>query len=84
MEAVKSRDGTPIAFEQAGSVVARDVPTIIVNRVLVDWISPTTDAATVFPETEVRSPFAGQIMGFLAVATERVTSSEPIAWLRTA
>jgi [acyl-carrier-protein] S-malonyltransferase len=33
---------------------------------------------------EVRSPFAGQLMGFLAVATERVTSSEPIAWLRTA
>lgn len=32
---------------------------------------------------EVRSPFAGQLMGFLAVATERVTSSEPIAWLRT-
>jgi [acyl-carrier-protein] S-malonyltransferase len=33
---------------------------------------------------EVRSPFGGQLMGFLAVATERVTSSEPIAWLRTA
>ena len=32
---------------------------------------------------EVRSPFAGQLMGFLAVDTERVTSSEPIAWLRT-
>ncbi|HEX7097354.1 MAG TPA: ACP S-malonyltransferase, partial [Acidimicrobiales bacterium] len=34
-------------------------------------------------ELEVRSPFAGQLMGFLAIATERVTSSEPIAWLRT-
>ena len=33
---------------------------------------------------EVRSPFAGQLMGFLAVETERVTSSEPIAWLTTA
>jgi [acyl-carrier-protein] S-malonyltransferase len=33
---------------------------------------------------EVRSAFAGQLMGFLASETERVTSSEPIAWLRTA
>jgi [acyl-carrier-protein] S-malonyltransferase len=33
---------------------------------------------------EVRSPFAGQLMGYLAVETERVTSSEPIAWLTTA
>ncbi len=32
---------------------------------------------------EVRSPFAGQLMGFLAVEGERVTSSQPIAWLRT-
>jgi [acyl-carrier-protein] S-malonyltransferase len=32
---------------------------------------------------EVRSPFAGEIMGFLAVEGERVTSSQPIAWLRT-
>lgn len=33
---------------------------------------------------DVRSPFAGQLMGYLAVDTERVTSSQPIAWLRTA
>jgi len=32
---------------------------------------------------EVRSPFAGEIMGVLAVEGERVTASEPIAWLRT-
>jgi [acyl-carrier-protein] S-malonyltransferase len=32
---------------------------------------------------EVRSPFAGQVMGFLADDGERVTSSQPIAWLRT-
>lgn len=35
-------------------------------------------------DTEVRSPWAGVIMGFLAVAGERVTASQPIAWLRTA
>ena len=32
---------------------------------------------------EVRSLFAGQLMGFIAVDGERVTASQPIAWLRT-
>lgn len=32
---------------------------------------------------EVRSPFAGQLMGMLALAGERVTETQPIAWLRT-
>ena len=32
--------------------------------------------------TEVHSPFAGEFMGWLAVDTERVTASKPIAWLR--
>jgi [acyl-carrier-protein] S-malonyltransferase len=32
---------------------------------------------------EVRSPFAGEIQGFLAMTDERVTASQPIAWLRT-
>ena len=31
---------------------------------------------------EVRSPFAGQIKGFLALEGERVTSSQPLAWLQ--
>ena len=33
---------------------------------------------------EVRSLFAGVVQGFIAVDGERVTSSQPIAWLRTA
>jgi [acyl-carrier-protein] S-malonyltransferase len=33
---------------------------------------------------DVRSAFAGYVMGFLAVLGERVTASQPIAWLRTA
>jgi [acyl-carrier-protein] S-malonyltransferase len=33
---------------------------------------------------EVRSRFAGTLMGLIAVAGERVTASQPIAWLRTA
>jgi [acyl-carrier-protein] S-malonyltransferase len=31
--------------------------------------------------TEVRSPFAGHVSGMLAVAGERVTAGQPIAWL---
>ncbi len=34
-------------------------------------------------ETEVRSPFAGQLQSYIAVAGERVTLRQPIAWLRT-
>ncbi|WP_229022771.1 ACP S-malonyltransferase [Actinomarinicola tropica] len=32
---------------------------------------------------DVRSPFDGALMGWLAVEGERVTTSQPIAWLRT-
>lgn len=34
-------------------------------------------------ETEVRSPFAGVIQNFIAVEGERVTTHQPIAWLRS-
>ncbi len=34
-------------------------------------------------DSEVRSPWAGMIIGFLAIDGERVTASQPIAWLRT-
>jgi [acyl-carrier-protein] S-malonyltransferase len=33
---------------------------------------------------EVRSPFRGTVKGVLAVAGERLTRSQPVAWLRTA
>ena len=32
--------------------------------------------------TEIRSPFSGEFMGWLAVENERVTASKPIAWRR--
>jgi hypothetical protein len=51
-----------IAYEVAGSIVTRDIQTIIVNRMLVDWISQTDDGASVFPEAQVRSPFARQFL----------------------
>ncbi len=34
-------------------------------------------------DEEIRSPFAGEIMGFLAINEERVNTNQPIAWLRT-
>ncbi len=34
--------------------------------------------------TDVRTPFAGTIMGHLALSGERVTAGQPVAWLRTA
>ncbi|MDJ0771121.1 MAG: ACP S-malonyltransferase [Ilumatobacter sp.] len=34
-------------------------------------------------EHEVRSPFEGVFQSFIALETERVTSRQPIAWLRT-
>jgi len=47
-----------IAFTLAGATVVQDVPTIIVNRLLVDWISATADEASLFPDVPIRSPFA--------------------------
>jgi [acyl-carrier-protein] S-malonyltransferase len=35
-------------------------------------------------DLEVRSPFAGQLIGFLVTDGERMAESEPIVWLRTA
>jgi hypothetical protein len=52
-----------IAYSLGGRVVVRDVGTVIVNRVLVEWIIPTADEAAVFPEVEVRGP---QAMGVTA------------------
>ncbi len=34
-------------------------------------------------DNEVRSPFAGVVQSYIALAGERVTSRQPIAWLRT-
>jgi biotin carboxyl carrier protein len=31
---------------------------------------------------EVRTPFAGLVVGFLAHAGERVVAGQPVAWLR--
>ena len=48
---------TTIAWTQAGETQVRDLPTIIVNRLQVDWIAATAEEASIFPEAVVRSPF---------------------------
>ena len=50
-----------IAYEVAGAMVVRDIATIIVNRTKIDWVSPSTDAETIFPDVPVRSPFAARL-----------------------
>jgi biotin carboxyl carrier protein len=35
-------------------------------------------------DVEVRTPFAGVVVGFLAHPGERVVSGQPVAWLRIA
>jgi hypothetical protein len=47
-----------IAYTVNGVVEARDVPTIIVNRLQVDWITATSEEASVFPEAVIRSPYS--------------------------
>jgi [acyl-carrier-protein] S-malonyltransferase len=34
-------------------------------------------------DIEVRSPFAGILQSYIALDTERVTTRQPIAWLRS-
>jgi len=47
-----------IAFSQAGSMVALDLGTVIVNRHQVEWIAASADEASMFPDAVIRSPFA--------------------------
>ena len=46
-----------IAYSVAGAVEARDVATVIVNRLQVEWITATAEEASIFPEATVRSPY---------------------------
>ena len=50
--------GVTMAYNMAGTVVARDLRTIIINRHLVEWITATDEEAVLFPEATIRSPFS--------------------------
>jgi hypothetical protein len=45
-----------VAYSVAGTIEARDVQTVIVNRHQVDWITATDEEASIFPDATVRSP----------------------------
>lgn len=47
-----------IGYDLKGELVMRDVATVIVNRLLVEWIAPTGEEASLFPAATVRSPFS--------------------------
>jgi hypothetical protein len=47
-----------IAFNRNGSVIAQDVPALIINRELVEWIAATPDEAEHFPDAPVRPQYA--------------------------
>ena len=65
--------GVGYTYSNAGDGPTIGDGTTITNGQLLGFVSGT----------EVRSPFAGQIMGFMAVRDERVIENQPIAWLRT-
>ncbi len=46
-----------IAYNVSGDIVVRDLGTLIVNRLQVDWITATADEASIFPDATVRSPY---------------------------
>lgn len=48
-----------IAYTSAGQTVMRDVPTLVVNRTLADWISPTAREHLAFPDIPIVTPPPG-------------------------
>ena len=46
-----------IAYSVSGAIVVRDLGTLIVNRLQVDWITATAEEASIFPDATVRSPY---------------------------
>jgi hypothetical protein len=57
-EAMVPFTGVTMAYNVSSTVVARDLPTVIVNRHLVEWITATDEEAVLFPEATIRSPFS--------------------------
>jgi hypothetical protein len=58
-----------IAFTKAGEVVAQDVPAVIINRELVEWIVPTAGEDELFPDTPVRSLAINFVKDFTGTAS---------------
>ncbi|MGH2466692.1 MAG: hypothetical protein ACRDGL_03050, partial [Candidatus Limnocylindrales bacterium] len=49
-----------IGYAVAGQTIMRDVETLVVNRSLADWISPTSREQAFFPNTPIVVPAPGE------------------------
>ena len=59
-----------IAYSVSGAIVVRDLGTLIINRLMVDWITATAEEASIFPDATVRSPYTLNLSkGFTGAAT---------------
>lgn len=91
LEALHGHDGPPAGFHEGEHLFATE-RVVVSPAAGIFRADPTLDAGLVLApgqlvglvgEHEVRSPFAGSVVGVLALDGERVTASQPIAWLRS-
>jgi [acyl-carrier-protein] S-malonyltransferase len=92
LEAIHGHDGPPAGFHEGEHLFATE-RVVVSPAAGVFRPEPSLDAGLDLApgqlvghvgDHEVRSPFTGSVVGVLAVAGERVTASQPIAWLRSA
>lgn len=92
LEALHGHDGPPAGFHEGEHLFATE-RVVVSPAAGVFRPEPTLEAGLALApgqlvghvgDHEVRSPFTGSVVGVLAVAGERVTASQPIAWLRSA
>ena len=92
LEALHGHDGPPAGFHEGEHLFATE-RVVVSPGAGVFRPDPSLDAGLDLSpgqlighvgDHEVRSPFAGSVVGVLAVDGERVTPSQPIAWLRSA
>jgi len=91
LEALHGHDGPPAGFHEGEHLFATE--RVVVSPAAGIFRADPSLAAGLdlapgqlvglVGEHEVRSPFVGSVVGVLAVDGERVTTSQPIAWLRS-
>lgn len=91
LEALHGHDGPPAGFHEGEHLFATE-RVVVSPAAGIFRADPSLDEGLdlapgqlvgLVGEHEVRSPFAGSVVGVLAVDGERVTTSQPIAWLRS-
>jgi len=91
LESLHGHDGPPAGFHEGEHLFATE-RVVVSPAAGVFRPEPDLDAGLELApgqlvghvgDHEVRSPFTGCVVGVLAVAGERVTASQPIAWLRS-